>query len=80
MAATLKRKMFGPDDPRGPTKGEDVKILKYGLHRYEDNFFKGPPWDEVYNEVTEQAVATLQKLEGIIPHSGNVGQATWNVV
>ena len=80
MAATLKRKMFSADDPRGPTKGEDVKILKFGLHRYEDNFFKGPPWDEVYNDSTGQAVSTLQRLEGIAPASGNVGQATWNII
>jgi len=82
----LKRQMYGPDDPRGPTKGADVQILKWGLWKYEDNFFKPPPHDQIYNAVTAQAVKTLQQLERgkgnttIKVATGNVGQPTWDVV
>lgn len=72
--------MFGPDHPEGPTRGQDVKILKYGLRRYEDDFFKNPPYDEVFNKDTQDAVKILQRLENIDPVTGNVGQRTWDVV
>lgn len=72
----LKRALYGPEDPRGPSAGRDVKdFVKRSLHKVEDDFFKGPPWDDVYNARTAEAIAVFQRLNHIKP-TGHFGQAT----
>ncbi len=77
----LKRALYGPDDPRGPTVGADVGIVKWGLNRVENDFFPRPAggFDDVMNRKAVQAVQTLQRLNDIQP-TGHVGQATFDVV
>lgn len=81
----LKRPLFGPQDPRGPSRGRDVKdFVKRTLHRYGnqkpvgDRFFPKPAagFDDVYNEKTAEAIQVLQRLERIRPVTGNFGQPT----
>lgn len=77
----VKRSLYGPDDPRGPTIGADVAIVKWGLNHVETNFFPRPAggFDDVYNVRTVQAVQTLQRLNHI-EATGHLGQATFDVV
>lgn len=82
---TLRRPLFGPADPRGPSRGRDVRdFVKRTLNRLSaqipvgENFFVKPPggFDDVYNEKTAEAVATVQRFNDITPATGNMGQAT----
>ena len=81
----LKRPLFGPQDPRGPSHGRDVKdFVKRTLHRLPaqlplgENFFPKPPggFDDAYNAKTAEAVSVVQRFNDILPASGNMGQAT----
>jgi murein DD-endopeptidase MepM/ murein hydrolase activator NlpD len=84
----LKRPMYGPTHAAGPTRGKDVVIVKYGLTRYGTrgpggtDFFPRPPggYDDVYNAKTADAVRQLQRIEKIRRASGNLGQATFDVI
>lgn len=78
----LKRPMYGPTHRLGPTIGKDVEIAKFGLMRYENDFFPKPKggFDQVANQKFSDAVKTLQRIENISPTSGNVGGATWDVI
>ncbi len=80
--ATLKRPMYCPDDLRGPTYGKDVQIAKFGIHRYRDNLLPRPPTGYTYSFglAMQEAVEKIQRAEGIHPASGNIGQATWDVI
>lgn len=80
----LKRPLYGPQDPRGPSRGRDVKdFVKRTLNRLHaqtgvgENFFPKPPggFDEVYNAKTVEAVKVFQQWVGIRP-TGHFGQAT----
>lgn len=73
----LKRPLYGPDDPRGPSRGRDVVAIKRGLWKVEDRFFPRPPagFDDVYNRKTAFAVKTFQRIADIDP-TGHFGQAT----
>jgi peptidoglycan hydrolase-like protein with peptidoglycan-binding domain len=73
----LKRPLYGPDDPRGPTRGRDVVAIKRGLSKVETSFFPRPPagFDDVYNRKTADAVKTFQRLNEIAA-TGHLGQAT----
>lgn len=75
---TLRRPLLGPDDPRGPSRGPDVVIVKRALGKVEDEFFPKPSggYDDVYNAKTAQAVRTFQRIEDISPATGSFGQAT----
>ena len=76
---TLKRPLYGPSHPEGPSVGRDVKdFVKRTLSRYETDFFPPPPggFDDVYNAKTQQAVRLFQQLEQIKPASGWFGQQT----
>ena len=77
----LKRPLFGPDDPRGPTVGADVAIVKWGLNRVEENFFPRPVggFDNAYNRKTVDAVKVLQRLNDL-EATGHVGQKTLDVI
>src|SRR5687768_3466134 len=80
----LKRSLYGPQDPRGPSRGRDVKdFVKRTLHRLPaqvpvgENFFPRPPggFDDVYNAKTAEAVSVVQRFNDIRP-TGNMGQET----
>ena len=74
----LKRPLYGPSDPRGPSRGRDVRdFVKRTLHRVEADFFPKPPggFDQVYNAKTEEAVRIFQRLNDI-KATGQFGQAT----
>jgi peptidoglycan hydrolase-like protein with peptidoglycan-binding domain len=85
----LKRPLYGPQDPRGPSRGRDVRdFVKRTLHRLPaqipvgDNFFPQPAggFDDVYNAKTAEAVSVVQRFNDIRPATGNMGQATLNAL
>lgn len=79
----LKRSLYGPDDPRGPSRGRDVKdFVKRSLHRVEENFFPKPPggYDDVYNTKTAEAISVLQRSNDIRPVTGNMGVETFDLL
>jgi hypothetical protein len=77
----LKRPLYGPDHEKGPTKGEDVLVVKNGLWRHPALDFGRPKagFDTVFNRRTSEAVKQLQRLQGI-PDSGDVGQKTFDEI
>lgn len=78
----LKRPLYGPDDPRGPSRGRDVRdFVKRSLNRVETDFFPKPPggYDDVYNAKTAEAVRILQTASGIRP-TGNMGVETFDLL
>jgi hypothetical protein len=86
MSARLKRPLYGPSDPRGPSLGRDVKdFVKRTLHRLPaqipvgDRFFPKPPggFDDIYNQKTEDAVRAFQGFCNISPATGQFGKATF---
>ena len=81
----LRRPLHGPQHPRGPSRGRDVRdFVKRTLNRLPaqipvgEDFFPKPPggWDSVYNAKTTEAVSVIQRFNDISPASGNMGQAT----
>lgn len=87
--ATMKRPLYGPDDPRGPSKGRDVKdFVKRTLHRMPgqiglgENFFPKPPggFDDIYNRKTAEAVSVVQRWYSIRPATGDMGNATFQIL
>ena len=83
--ARLKRAMYATGDPRGPTVGLDVKIAKFAVCRYEDGLLPKQEcnWStssKSFGTALRDALKTvIQPSEGI-PASGNIGQATWDVL
>ncbi len=87
---TLKRPLYGPSDPRGPSQGRDVKdFVKRTLYRLPpqlpvgDNFFPRPPegFNGTFNQKTEDAVKVFQHFMNAgggphIPVTGQFGQLT----
>lgn len=73
----LRRPLYGPGDPRGPSRGRDVVAVKRGLNKVERDFFPRPAggFDPAYNRKTVDAVKAFQRIEGIEP-TGHLGQAT----
>lgn len=73
----LKRPMYGPDDPRGPTRGRDVVAVKRALWKVETSFFPRPAagFDEVFNRKAVNAVRMFQRIEDLDP-TGHLGQRT----
>lgn len=65
----LKRPLYGPDDPRGPSRGRDVVAIKRGLSKVETNFFPRPPtgFDDVANRKFFNAVDTLRLIDSRPP-------------
>lgn len=81
----LKRPLYGPQHPQGPSKGRDVKdFVKRTLWRMHaqtglgENFFPRPPagFDDIYNAKTTEAVKVVQQFNSIAPATGNMGQET----
>jgi putative peptidoglycan binding protein len=77
----LKRPMYCPSDPRGPTVGQDVQIAKFGIGRYETGLLPKPAggYTQTFGQAMEDAVNVIQRSEGI-EATGNIGKATWEVI
>lgn len=76
----LKRPLYGIEDPRGPSKGRDVKdFVKRSLVRVETNFFPPPPHDDIYNAKVVQAMKILQGANHI-QQTGNMGAETFDLL
>lgn len=83
--ATLKRPMFSDHDPRGPTVGLDVKIAKFAACRYEDNALpvEQCAWStssKRFGSSLYDFLKTILQPREHIPATGNIGQATWDVL
>lgn len=73
----LKRPMYA-----GKTVGKDVEIAKFAVHRYEDELLPKPitGFTPQFGPALKEALQkVIQPREGI-PASGNIGQATWDVL
>src|SRR6187397_1077915 len=73
----LKRPMY-----HGKTVGKDVAIAKFAVGRYEDGLLPKPSggYTEQFGPALYEALQkVIQPREGI-PHSGDIGQATWDVL
>lgn len=78
----LKRPLYGPEDPRGPSQGRDVKdFVKRSLNRVETDFFPKPPggYDDIYNMKVVEAMKILQGANGI-QKTGNMGVETFDLL
>lgn len=74
--------MYPVGHPKGPTSGLDVKIAKFAVHRYETNLLPKPVtgFTPQFGPALKEALAkVIQPAEGI-PATGNIGQATWDVL
>lgn len=73
----LRRPLYGPGDPRGPSRGRDVVAVKRGLNKVERDFFPRPEpgFDHVFNQKTADAVKTFQRINDI-DATGHFGQAS----
>jgi hypothetical protein len=68
--------------PKGPTFGKDVEIAKFAVGRYEDGLLPKPITGYTKNfgpGLYEALHKVIQPREGI-PASGDIGQATWDVL
>ncbi len=76
----MKRPLFHAK-PKGPTYGFDVKITKFAVHRYDSKLLPKPAagFTKTFGSALYEALRKIQKREGI-PASGDVGQATWDVL
>lgn len=86
----LKRPLYGPNHPKGPSKGRDVKdFVKRTLHRLPGqlgglppNFFPEPPgpggFTDVYNQKTYEAIKVVQAWYEVRPPTGNMGYTTFD--
>lgn len=79
----LKRPMYSPSHPNGPTVGNDILVLKNGLWRMPDEIvvFEQPAagFDKRMNAKTSAAVKKVQRANRITV-TGNVGQPTWDEI
>jgi hypothetical protein len=74
--------MYSTKHVKGPTFGKDVQIAKFAVHRYEKGLLPKPVsgFTKNYGPALEEALRkVIQPREGI-PASGNIGQATWDVL
>lgn len=79
--ARLKRPMFH-SKPKGPTIGKDVAIAKFAVGRYETGLLPKPStgYTPHFGPALREALQkVIQPAEGI-PATGNIGQATWDVL
>lgn len=73
LRVPFARPLYGPDHPKGPTRGVDVVAVKRALARA--GFLSWRNFDRVYNRRTVRAVQELQRRAGIQP-SGHYGFPT----
>ena len=85
----MKRPLYGPGHPKGPSAGRDVKdFVKRTLWRMPgsialgEDFFPKPPggFDEVYNAKTADAIRVVQTWFDIRPATGNMGYTTFDIL
>jgi len=77
----LKRPMYHAK-PKGPTFGKDVQIAKFAVGRYEMGLLPEPVtgYTKHFGPGLYEALhKVIQPNEGI-PPSGDIGQATWDVL
>jgi hypothetical protein len=78
----IKRPMYPPGHPKGPTSGKDVQIMKWGIHRYETGVLPRPEdgFTEDFGQAMKEALkVVIQPAEGI-EATGAIGQATFDVL
>jgi len=78
----IKRPMYPPGHPKGPTSGKDVQIMKWGIHRYETGVLPRPEdgfTDDFGVAMREALKRVIQPAEGI-DATGAIGQATFDVL
>lgn len=85
----MKRPLYGPSHPLGPSKGRDVEdFVKRTLNRMPnqiglgEDFFPKPPggFDDVYNLKTVEAVKVVQMWFDVRPATGNMGYTTFDIL
>lgn len=78
----LKRPLYGPNRPKGPTVGMDVKWMKWGVNRYEMELLLEPPggYTNNFGEGLQEAIQKVVQPQENIPATGNIGQATFDVI
>lgn len=74
--------MFGPNRPKGPTAGQDVQIMKFGVNRYEKGILPEPDggYTTTFGAGLQQALQKHLQPQENIPATGNIGQATFDVI
>lgn len=83
-APRLKRPMYsGKDGIHPATKGLDVRIAKYACMRYEEGLIPATKWSELtetFGPAMEEALRKVIQPQNQIKDTGNIGQATWEVL
>lgn len=80
MVALVRPMYHGP--PKGPTVGKDVAIAKFAVGRYETGLLPKPAtgYTQTFGTGLYEALhKVIQPREGIQP-TGDIGQATWDVL
>lgn len=74
--------MFGPNRPKGPTVGLDVQLMKFGVNRYEPGLLPKPAdgYTTTFGAGLQQALQKHLQPQENIPATGNIGQATFDVI
>lgn len=78
----IKRPLYPPGHPKGPTSGKDVAIMKFAVHRYETGLLPRPEagFTETFGPALKEALkVVIQPQEGI-KATGAIGQATFDVL
>lgn len=78
----LKRQLFGPHHPNGPSIGNDVRAIKRGLNKFAVDFFPKPEegFNKIYNDKTVKAVnkfRAIKKLDQGEPFNQETLDALW---
>jgi hypothetical protein len=71
---TLKRPLYGPEDPRGPDVGLDVWVFQRAAKKVPGIKFDRKP-TRIFDSVFESIIVQIQKNNGILA-SGAIGQRT----
>lgn len=74
--------MYGPDRPKGPTVGIDVQIMKFGVNRYEKGILPEPEggYTTAFGNGLQLALQKHLQPQENIPATGNIGQATFDII
>lgn len=83
-APRLKRPMYSGRDLYHPMSvGTDVRIAKFAVMRYEDGLIPATKWSELkpqFGPAMEEALRVVIQPQNQIEPTGNIGQATWDVL
>lgn len=72
----LARPLYGPSNPKGPSKGPDVIAVKRALSRAFPDEFEWADFDLIYNQRLSRSMQRVQAAHGISPITGNYGKLT----